>query len=280
MDNALLKKDNIIAGLKKKLEKYDDEKYNQYVDREVIIVEPSTAVNQIHDELLLYKQIYDNLVTHIKENRDSRVKYETVLNDLQNENANLRTQLKLQILNNNREKENNLLKERQELIRGHHKSPSNDIDIKSRKYSVTSSNKDTSDFNKIKNKLTLSDDKPKFDFQNNQNEEWLDILRHSGLTQDELERLSKNKSLSRIVETIEMLNRLLCDKNMQIRLLDQENQSLNQKNFSLNKENISLFQQSLELKKELQSYISKYSKKTEQDNTDASIVIICLNLDK
>ena len=90
-----------------------------------------------------------------------------------------------------------------------------------------------------------------------QSEEWIEILKLCGLTPEELDRLARNKMMSKVVEAIEMLNRLLVDKNLQIRLLEQENASLVQKNFSLNKENISLFQQSIVLKKELQKYINK-----------------------
>jgi hypothetical protein len=38
------------------------------------------AVTQIHDELLLYKQIYENLLVHIRENKAALVKYENVIN--------------------------------------------------------------------------------------------------------------------------------------------------------------------------------------------------------
>ena len=290
MDNALLKKDNIIAGLKKKLEKNsDDEKFNQLVDREVYVVDPTIAITQIQDELLLYKQIYENLVTHIKESRDSRLKYESLINELQNDNANLRTQMKLHILSANREKENIYLKEKEDQNKGQTKSTNNETEINSKKYSMTTSNnKDVQipvDLLKLKNKFKVNDDViknitsgvstnntvKKSENTNSQSEEWIEILRHSGLTPEEMDRLSKNKMLSKIIEAIEMLNRLLCDKNLQIRLLEQENENLNQKNFSLNRENISLFQKSLEIKKEMTKHSNK-GRKTENDATDSSIV--------
>jgi hypothetical protein len=299
MDNALLKKDSIILGLRKKLEKSssDDDKYDKYSDKEIFITEPTQAVNQIHDELLLYKQIYENLVTHIKENKESRSKFENVINDLQNENAKLRTQIKLQIINVNKEKEIQFLKEKEEMYSAGKHSPNTrsthlETDPHSRKYSVTQTNNDIKkipvDLDKLKNKLKVSEELVR-DYSpgnkicynnagiatsnNSQSEEWIEILRHSGLTPEEMERLSKNKMLSRIIEAIEMLNRLLCDKNLQIRLLSQENENLNQKNFQLNKENISLFQQTLDLKKEVQKLmIVSKGKKSENDVSDSSIV--------
>lgn len=74
----------MVLGLKKKIEKYnegDESRYNSgFFEKEIHIIDPSIAVNQIHDELLLYKQIYENLVTHIRENKSSLVKYESIIN--------------------------------------------------------------------------------------------------------------------------------------------------------------------------------------------------------
>jgi hypothetical protein len=116
--------------------------------------------------------------------------------------------------------------------------------------------------------------KSKFDERgkaNQDNDEWLDILRHSGLTPEELDRLAKNKSYSKVIEAIEMLSRLLVDKNLQIRLLEQENESLNQKNMDLNKENINIFQQNIDLKKRLEKLMRKNNSNTE-DFEDHTIV--------
>jgi hypothetical protein len=66
MENALIKKDNTIAGLKKKLDKFnlsDEDKYLHHYEKEIFVIEPSLAINQLHDELQLYKQIYENLST-------------------------------------------------------------------------------------------------------------------------------------------------------------------------------------------------------------------------
>ena len=103
MDNALIKKDSIIAGLKKKFEKnYDDDKY--CYEKEIHVIEPTVAVTQIHDELLLYKQIYETLATHIKEKADSLARYEQVINDLQNENSKMRTQIKLHLFSESKQR--------------------------------------------------------------------------------------------------------------------------------------------------------------------------------
>jgi hypothetical protein len=82
VENAIIKKDNLIQGLKKKLDKYsesDDNKYLNYPEKEVFIIEPNVAVTQMHDELLLYKQIYENLMVHIRDNKTSMMKYENII---------------------------------------------------------------------------------------------------------------------------------------------------------------------------------------------------------
>ncbi len=91
-------------------------------------------------------------------------------------------------------------------------------------------------------------------------DEWIEILRHSGLTPEELDRLAKNKNYTRVIEAIEMLSRLLVDKNMQIRLLERENNKLNDKNESLFKLNSTLTEQNLEYKKRLDKYNQMYQK--------------------
>jgi hypothetical protein len=270
MDNAIIKKESILTCLKKKLDRNgDDEK--QTTEKEIYIIEPSVAVTQIHDELLMYKQIYESLSLHVKEKADSLSRYESVINDLQNENIKLRTQIKVHTMNANKEaskKRSASTNEETDTIQG------------KRNYTAGNTNEiniPAVDLNKLKNKLKINDDAVNIRSSNNiipvknptSNEEWIEILKLSGLTPEELDRMGKNKMMFRIIEAIEMLNRLLCDKNLQIRLLEQENDNLNQKNISLNKENISLFKQSMDLKRELQNFINKkYNRKeTEGDSS-------------
>ena len=91
-------------------------------------------------------------------------------------------------------------------------------------------------------------------------DEWIEILRHSGLTPDELDRLAKNKIFTNVIEAIEMLSRLLVDNNMQIRLLEKENENINLKNESLFRENSSLTEQISDYKKKLDKYSQLYQK--------------------
>lgn len=78
MDNALIKKDNIIFALKKKIAKFTENDKTDY-EKETFVIDPSSSVNAIHDELLLYKQIYETLTKHIKDMKRSIDNYEKMV---------------------------------------------------------------------------------------------------------------------------------------------------------------------------------------------------------
>lgn len=81
--------------------------------------------------------------------------------------------------------------------------------------------------------------------------EFLDVLRNVGLSPDELDKLAKNKMYTRIIEAIEMMNKIILDKNLQLRVLLEENESLNVKNTQLNNDNIFFGKQIDQLKKDI-----------------------------
>jgi hypothetical protein len=91
-------------------------------------------------------------------------------------------------------------------------------------------------------------------------DEWVEILRYSGLTPDELYRLAKNKVHSKVFEAIEMLSRLIVDKNMQIRLMEKENAKINLQNDRFYKLNTILAEQNKQYKKKLDKYNAMYLK--------------------
>jgi hypothetical protein len=160
---------------------------------------------------------------------------------LQNENAKLRTQVKLHSYN--------LYKDE-----GTHTPKTGKTVFEDKIKPIVDSAKFISRFDNNKNSQMTQNQITQQD-----NEEWLDILRHSGLTPEELDRLSKNKAYTKLIEAIEMLSRLLVDKSSQIRLLEQENENLNYKNINLNKENINIFQQNIDLKKKLEKMMKRTS---------------------
>lgn len=110
---------------------------------------------------------------------------------------------------------------------------------------------------------------------NNETEDWTDLLKQSNMTREEFNYYSKNRGLVKIIDLIENLNKLLRDKNFQIRILLEENKNLNTKNEELNKENVTLNQQNMLLLKESikNSNITDQNKNTKGDTgMDSSMV--------
>ena len=98
------KKENIILVQRKKINR-TIKRWFYLVDREIYVTEPYKAIIQINDELLLYKDIYENFKTIIKRARDSIQRYETLIHHLQIENQNLRNQYKNHVFTSNKEKD-------------------------------------------------------------------------------------------------------------------------------------------------------------------------------
>jgi hypothetical protein len=119
------------------------------------------------------------------------------------------------------------------------------IENKMNKYDLKT--KDTYDQNSIKLLPRTA--------QTDNKDEWFEILRNTGISPEELDRLAKNELFSHLVEAIELLTRLLIDKNLHIRLLEKENDALNSKNEILNKVNNDLINTNNEYKSKLDNHI-------------------------
>lgn len=85
LENVILKKDNIIESLKKRYEKQIETESNlqskeNVVVKEIYLSNPSDAVNRVHDELMLYKQLYVKMGEQIMYAKKSLLKYESLNN--------------------------------------------------------------------------------------------------------------------------------------------------------------------------------------------------------
>ena len=235
-----IKKENMIVILKKRLEAIKED--YSYFDQEIYIVDPSKAILQVNDELILYKQIYESLSKMIKDNSESMIRYEQLITDLQIENQNLRNEYKSQIFKTNRERENLIcVIQKERSYSGNRKE--NGL-YKNENFRIRNKSKSIN-----KNDNLLGDRK----FEN---EEFLDIIKTVNLTEEEYEKMSKTKIYSKLIETIEMLYTLIGEKNLTLSLVRKENENLNQKNFKLNKENMDLVQENIDLKKEIAKFKS------------------------
>ena len=72
------------------------------------------------------------------------------------------------------------------------------------------------------------------------NDDFVEILKQSGLTQEEFIDMSKNPINSKLTDVIEFMYKMIAEKTQTINLLECENENLNQENFELNKKNMEL----------------------------------------
>lgn len=119
-------------------------------------------------------------------------------------------------------------------------------------------------------------EKEKFNFFDgkhfNETEDWNDLLKQSNMSKEEFLYYSKNRALIKIMELIENMNKLLRDKNFQIKILLDENKNLNEKNEDLNKENMLLNKQNMHLLKESIKYNEGYKHTKGDTGMDSSMV--------
>ena len=222
IDNVIIKKDNIIQGLRKKLESIND--------CEIYVTEPSKILMQMNDELLMYKDIYNKLMNSLNNNRISIARYERIVHDLQLENTKLTSELNMH---------NKLRLE--ELKENLDATPKTTVRLNSHNNVETVINKsdNTPNYNidNILKKLNVSSNSHRPTRKYYEYEEWWgDALRTNGLTIQDFNKFKALKQYIRIVDLVEFLNSIIVDKNLQIKVLDQEIIHLTEQNNVLNME--------------------------------------------
>ena len=235
LEETLLKKESIIMTYKKGLSK------NNY-----IVIHPNKGIIKMNDELLTYKAIYEKISKSLKLNDEKIDKYEAIIASLQTEKEQLKTQNKIQLLSVNREKENLKYKLKTTINtlnedKSYRSTNTPKIGLKMKNLHIHSNNN-----NELKNKLQMesltnqSIDGINFSklSLNNNSEEFKEVLRQAGLSFETYILLSSNKLYSKLTDTIELMFKLVTDKNMTIKILEIENENLNEKNIQLNEENM------------------------------------------
>ena len=257
------KKDNIILVQKKKIEQLKDD--FSLVDREIYISDPYKAIIQINDELLIYKEIYDNFSNIIKGAKSSIARYESLIQHLQIENQNLRNQYKNHVFTSNKEKDNlifSIQKKKNVFI--------NRVNTDNGNISKNQSN----NLIKYERSKTLENINHLVDDRKFENDEFLEFIKMVELNQREYELISRDKKYYKIFDLIDVLYTNFIEKNVIISLLEKENDNINQKNFQLNKDNMNLFQENLQLKEEINILKNKnlINKNTKTDKTNESYI--------
>ena len=277
LEQSCQKKDNIIDQQKSKLN-IGRKGFKSNSKNEIYVTNPSKVLNNINNELLVYKDMYKELTNIIKDNRINLERYQNKIIELQNENQTLRQEYKSHIFNSNIEREtlmNTIQRERNYMIK---KNLSEDSKrVKNKKYnkkdkindnskmvSITevcdNSTSNQNNKNKFKKFLDGSDKNKKDDrteltyFNDDyflskinkkqfEHEDFIEIIKTVGLSLEKFEYMSKLKSFTKFTEIIEMLLNLVKDRERYISILKKENEFLNDNNFKLNEENMFLTNQ-------------------------------------
>ena len=242
LEESLIKKDSIIMAQKKGLSK------NQY-----IVIHPNKAIVKLNDELITYKLIYERISKHLKKSDEKIDKYETVIANLQNEKEQIQIQNKLKLYSVNRENENLRYKLRNTIntlnddksYRSTNTPKINNINLHFNSNHNENRNKLPLQSSEKSNKSNRSIEEDEFSknssFNNSfNNEEFKEILKQAGLSVEAYLLLSSNKMNTKLIDIIELMFKLISEKNMTIRILEIENENLNEKNVQLNEENISI----------------------------------------
>ena len=305
LEQSCQKKDNIIDQQKSKLN-IGKKGLRSNSKNEIYITNPSKVLNNINNELLVYKDMYKELTNIIKDNRINLERYQNKIIELQNENQTLRQEYKSHIFNSNIEREtlmNTIQRERNYMnkknlsedskrVKNKKNNKKDKINVNSKMVSITevcdNSPYNQNNKNKFKKYLDGNDknkknDKAELTYFNDdyflskinkkqfEHEDFIEIIKTVGLSLEKFEYMSKLKSFSKFTEIIEMLLNLVKDRERYISLLKKENEFLNDSNFKLNEENMFLTNQIKIKDSIIKTNQIKQNNKIENNNNEKSL---------
>ena len=285
LEQSNKKKDNIIKSLKSCTE--IKEKYN------LLVLKPNEAVVKLSSELEHYKELFYKLYKNAKKYKEKLEYYEKQVNFLQTEKEKLRVKNREQKMQANKDKDNIFLYLRKTLtnIALNDKSMNKSFNILKSENNTNNlgslnilGNLNKSALNKTKpnevetfidNKLldtllktenSFYESKKKNNRIDINNDDFVEILKQAGLSQENFIEMSKKPVNSKLTDVIEFMYKMITEKTQTINLLECENENLNQENFELNKKNMELIKNK-ELDDSLISNSSKITIKNVNINT-------------
>jgi hypothetical protein len=254
------KKENTIQNLKNIPEiKYN---YNN------IIINPNEANIKLNSDLEYYKGLSDNLFKKVKKYKEKIDFYQKQVNYLQMEKEKLRMKNKEQKIKANKYKDNmflylrktltNIVLNDKNLNKSFNNTQYNDDDNKNigglnLLNNFHEKNRSRNPVNNLESAFENFMNKTEYRFYNlygnnkNKNkgigindDDFVDILKQVGITQENFALMSKNQKNSKLIDIIEYMYKMIREKTQCINLLECENENLNQENFELNKKNMEL----------------------------------------
>ena len=254
------KKENTIQNLKNIPEiKYN---YNN------IIINPNEANIKLNSDLEYYKGLSDNLFKKVKKYKEKIDFYQKQVNYLHMEKEKLRMKNKEQKIKANKYKDNmflylrktltNIVLNDKNLNKSFNNTQYNDDDNKNigglnLLNNFHEKNRSRNPGNNLESAFENFMNKTEYRFYNlygnnkNKNkgigindDDFVDILKQVGITQENFALMSKNQKNSKLIDIIEYMYKMIREKTQCINLLECENENLNQENFELNKKNMEL----------------------------------------
>lgn len=231
LENLIKKKDSVICYLNLKLNSLYESMYlgnNDFEPKEIFFVDPTSTSILMNNELVNLKEENNALNNKLLKLKEQIRKYRL-------EKANLLKRRYSYDKNNSNSSSSVNSNEK------NNEQNSNETAIRVKIKENNNSDKET--------KNTLNKDEINFSIDLNQKnfetEEWFTILKKVKITKEMVIKLAK----TRIGESIEQLVRIIMEKNMQIRVIYNENNNLTEKNTTLTVEIEDLKEQIKELKK-------------------------------
>ena len=274
-ENLLKEKQSIIVNLKeqnKNLKSFIDSKIekkeiknemdeensknqnNKYIIEEIYVISPQILINTLNEKIELYKDINIKLKNLIDEFKSRLLNKDKEYLQLEEEVMNLKQELqKYTQIKNNEEIMNQLIQYQSmksipishsySNINLHNLKNKNSRNKKSRALSYINNN--TNDLKKVMKEIELYENVNKTVKEISENDfdlagEWAETLKQCGMTQEEFLKFCGMKITNKLTNAIEYLYKILIDKNIQIKLLTKENETLNEENIRLNKINIQM----------------------------------------
>lgn len=274
-ENLLKEKQSIIVNLKeqnKNLKSFIDSKIekkeiknemdeennknqnNKYIIEEIYVISPQKLINTLNDKIELYKDINIKLKNLIDEFKSRLLNKDKEYLQLEEEVMNLKQELqKYTQIKNNEEIMNQLIQyqsmksipisQSYSNINLHNLKNKNTRNKQARALSYINNN--TNDLKKVMKEIEVYENVNKTVKEISENDfdlagEWAETLKQCGMTQEEFLKFCGMKMTNKLTNAIEYLYKILIDKNIQIKLLMKENETLNEENIRLNKINIQM----------------------------------------
>ena len=228
---------------------------NKFIIEEIYVISPRQLINTLNDKIELFRSINSKLKDLIQEMKSRLSNKEKEYLKLEEESLNLKQELqKSNQIKNNEEIMNQLIQYQsmKSIPLSHSYSNINPSSLKNpnknkknhiRSFSYI--NNTSHDLNKVMKEIEVYEKVNKTVKEISKNEfdlagDWAETLKQCGITQEEFVKYCGMKITNKLTSAIEYLYKILIDKNIQIKLLMKENETLNEENIRLNKINIQM----------------------------------------